>query len=229
MFKSLICKYKHGILFLYAFIYIPWFMYLEKTVVSEYHVIHMKLDDYIPFNEIFIVPYMLWFLYIGLTVLYFFFTDVKEFKKLCLFLFTGMTIFLIISTVYPNGHNLRPAYFAEENIFTMAVKKLYATDTSTNLFPSIHVFNSVASCIAIANSEKLKMKKWVQTGALILTVSIVCSTVFLKQHSIFDVFTALGLIAVLYPLIYRTEYVISKIKAKSFKPESGEQPEHNTI
>ena len=64
--KNFIKKYKHAWVFLYAFIYMPWFMYLEKhiTADSEYHVIHSVLDDKIPFVEYFIVPYLLWFVFI---------------------------------------------------------------------------------------------------------------------------------------------------------------------
>ena len=45
--KNFIKKYKHAWVFLYAFIYMPWFMYLEKhiTAESEYHVIHSVLED----------------------------------------------------------------------------------------------------------------------------------------------------------------------------------------
>ena len=53
--KNFIKKYKHAWVFLYAFIYMPWFMYLEKhiTADSEYHVIHSVLDDKIPFVVVF--------------------------------------------------------------------------------------------------------------------------------------------------------------------------------
>ena len=103
--KNFIKKYKHAWVFLYAFIYMPWFMYLEKhiTAESEYHVIHSVLDDKIPFVEYFIVPYLLWFVFIAAVFLYFFFTDVEGFYKLAKLSFIGMTIFLLISTVFPNG------------------------------------------------------------------------------------------------------------------------------
>ena len=68
--KNFIKKYKHAWVFLYAFIYMPWFMYLEKhiTADSEYHVIHSVLDDKIPFVEYFIVPYLLWFVFIAANI-----------------------------------------------------------------------------------------------------------------------------------------------------------------
>lgn len=203
--KAFISRYKHGWTLLYGFIYLPWFMFLEKHVVSGYNIVHMDIDDKIPFIEFFVVPYFLWFAYIAVTLMYFFFTDVKSYYKMCIFLFSGMTIFLIISTVYPNGHHLRPEVFARDNIFVDMVKFLYNTDTPTNLFPSIHVYNSIGTHIAIAKSEKLKDNKIIRGGSFILMTSIILSTVFLKQHSMFDVLTAFFLSIVLYVIVYRDE------------------------
>ncbi len=216
-------RYRHGwILPAYACLYLPWFMHLERTVTKHYHLIHMRADDLIPFNEIFIIPYFLWFLYISTTVLYFLFTNKYDFYRICLFLFTGMTIFLIVSTVYPNGHHLRPASFTRDNVFTQMVASLYRTDTSTNLFPSIHVYNSLGAHFAVLNSERLTNKKWIRFGSLILCVSIILSTVFLKQHSVFDVITAFIMAAVMYAVVYfmdfstYTERRRSRIKAEHY-------------
>ena len=78
----------------------------------------MEIDDYIPFCEYFIVPYLLWFFYIAAVVLYIAFKEKQDFGKMCAFLYTGMTIFLIVSKVFPNGHFLRPSSFENDNIFT---------------------------------------------------------------------------------------------------------------
>lgn len=210
--KKLIQKYRHGFLFLYAFIYLPWFMYLEKTVTKHYHVIHMDIDDKIPFIEYFIIPYMLWFLYVSGVVLYLFLKDTSGFYKCCAFLFTGMTLFLIISTLYPNGHQLRPEYFERNNIFVQAVQALYQTDTSTNIFPSIHVYNSIGAHIAIMQNDRLRQNKWITGGSFILMVSICMATVFLKQHSMFDVITGLILAFVMYEVVYKVDYVAIRNK-----------------
>ena len=146
-------KYKHGLLLLYFLIYLPWFQYLEKKVTVHFNVIHMAIDDYIPFIEFFVIPYFLWFFYIAFAMAYFFLHSTTDWYKLCAFLFTGMTVFLIFSTIYPNGQYLRPTTFARDNICVDLVKWLYATDTPTNLFPSIHVYNSLGVHIAIINSE----------------------------------------------------------------------------
>lgn len=72
--QRLIRKYGHIWILGYTFIYIPWFLHLEKTVTRNYHIMHSELDDLIPFNEYFIIPYLLWFAYVGITIAYFFFT-----------------------------------------------------------------------------------------------------------------------------------------------------------
>jgi membrane-associated phospholipid phosphatase len=203
--KELLKKYKHAWVFLYAFIYMPWFLYLENHVTTGYHIIHTKIDEMIPFVEFFIVPYYLWFAFVAVTVLYFFFTDVPEFYKLVTFLFSGMTIFLIISTFFPNGLMLRPDTFARDNIFVDMVKMLYRADTATNVFPSIHVFNSIGVGIAISRSQALKKYPKVQLSAYILSGSIILATMFLKQHSVVDVLGAVIMSIVLYQVVYVTE------------------------
>ena len=185
----------------------PWLSWLEKHVTSNYFVIHSVFDDYIPFIEIFIIPYLLWFVYVSGTVLYFFFTDKQGFYRICTLLITGMTLFLIICTIFPNGLNLRPSTFARDNIFVDLVRFIYRADTSTNVLPSLHVYNSIGCYIAIRNSQKLRQYKWVQNGSLVLTVSIVLSTMFLKQHSVVDVIAAIVMIYFIYQFVYIPEQV----------------------
>jgi membrane-associated phospholipid phosphatase len=202
--KPFMIKYKHGVILSYFFIYMAWFTYLERTVTTKFHPIYSKLDNFIPFNEYFLIPYLLWFFYIFVTVAYFLLTSKTDFYKCCAYLFIGMTVCLIIYTIWPNGHYLRvnPEALGRENIFITVISKLYSIDTATNVFPSIHVFNSVGALIAINKSEKLRRIKWLQGSAFVLTVFICMSTVFLKQHSILDIFGALVLNIIMYFIIY---------------------------
>lgn len=72
--KRFISKYRHGLVIaLYSIIYILLFSYLEHRPVHSYHIVHTVFDDWIPFCEFFIVPYMLWFPYMILAVIYFIF------------------------------------------------------------------------------------------------------------------------------------------------------------
>ncbi len=200
--RDVLYRYRHGWILSYLLIYLAWFAYLEQTVTRRFHVVHMAVDDYIPFIEVFIIPYLLWFGYVAAAIAYFFFKDVQDYYKLCIFLFVGMTVFLVASTVYPNGHCLRPRVIERDNIFVDMVKALYLVDTPTNLFPSIHVYNSIGVHISIMQSKRLKGKKWLRRGSFVLMASIVAATMFLKQHSVFDVLTGVVMAAVMYTLVY---------------------------
>lgn len=223
--KHLYQKYKHAIpLILSGALYLSWFFYLEETVTKKYRVIHMEMDNYIPFCEIFVVPYFLWFFYVAAEVIYFFFKNKDDYYRTCIFLFTGMFIFLIISTLWPNGHHLRPVTMPRDNIFTQMIAGLYKTDTPTNLWPSIHVYNSIGAHLAIARSREFANKKWIRIGSLILSTSIVFSTVLIKQHSVFDVLTAFILATVMYHVVYRFDLIVAvrEIRSKKkTKPQIG--------
>lgn len=198
--------YKHGfIIIAYGIFYMAGFQYLENHIQHNYHIVHTILDDYIPFCEYFIVPYLLWFPFLFSTVVYFIFfnPDKQEYyqyiKNLCM----GMTVFLAVSYLYPNGHQLRPEVFARDNLFVGLVKILYSADTCTNILPSIHVFNSLAAYMAVSRCQALKQHTWAKTGTLILVIAIILSTMFLKQHSVVDVILGMAMAGMGYLFFYQ--------------------------
>ncbi len=188
---------------IYAVIYLTAFFYLERRG-GAVHEIKFWIDDYIPFCEIFIIPYLMWFGYVALTVLFLCIRDKEEGERLVLFLMLGMTVFIIVSAVYPNGHHLRPAAFSRDNVFTRMTAALYAADTPTNVLPSIHVYNSAAVMIAVRKSRCFRGHKLASGFMMALGVSIICATVLLKQHSMVDVALAFILSGLMYPICYRT-------------------------
>ena len=182
--------YKHGAwIVAYLVFYMLGFFILENAGHRHYHIIHSVIDDLIPFNEYFIIPYYLWFFYVAAGVLWFVFwcKNHSEYYKMVSALAIGMTIFLVVSCVFPNAQDLRPTEFLHHNMFTDMVQTLYRTDTPTNVLPSIHVFNSLIIFFAINGSQQLQKYRLVRMGALVLTVLIILSTMFLKQHSVVDV------------------------------------------
>lgn len=201
-------KYKYAWPLLYVFIYMPWFIILEKIYTADYpglHIIHSVLDDYIPFNEWFIIPYVLWYLYIPAIYVFLFYHSKNEFYRLCAFEFTGMTLALLFCTIYPNGLNLRPEVLHHDNILSYFVQFIYHNDTSTNVCPSMHVFGTLAAHICLVKSPHMRYsntRKWIKVFSAIMAVLICISTVTLKQHSIIDVFAAIGLTIVLYFVVF---------------------------
>ena len=104
-------------------------------------------------------------------------------------LFAGMTIALACYVILPTGLDLRPYRVYGSDIFAQAVRMLYATDTPLNVCPSIHVFNSVTLMMAYYRSRIFETpgRRWMRPASAVLCVSIIASTVLLKQHSCIDV------------------------------------------
>lgn len=206
MVRSFIKKYGTKLIVpVFMLFYLVSFKFLESRINYRFHVIQTGIDNYIPFCEYFIIPYFLWFFYIAATVIWFMFMnkDEKEYLQIIANLGIGMTLFILISWLYPNGHFLRPLTFPRDNIFTQMVRMLYKIDTPTNILPSIHVYNSIAAFIGIAHCQKLKKHPVIVGSSFILTVLIVASTVFLKQHTVIDVVSAFILNFIVYLLVYR--------------------------
>lgn len=199
--KEKIYKYSPLAVLMYFPIYSIWFATLEKINVNV-NIIYSPLDALIPFWEVFVIPYLLWFGYVAIVMVYFMFTSRRDFVRTGMFLLVGMTICLIIYTVFPNGIDMKPTEFARDNFMVDIVKYIYSVDTPTNVLPSIHCLNSIGIHIGIMKSRKLSKNKVACTASAILAGSICLSTVFIKQHSILDMFAAIALSIPLYYMAY---------------------------
>lgn len=187
----------------YCAFYVLGFSLVEHRQMRPY-IIHTRWDDLIPFCEYFIVPYLLWFFFVMGCIIWFgaFQSSEREYHSLTRNLAFGCTLFLLLSAVFPNGQDLRPV-LTGDNVFQQLVMQLYRSDTSTNVFPSIHVFNSVACCTAVLRNHRLRCCRLISGGTVVLTVAIILSTVFLKQHTVVDVCGAFVLNAFTDRLFYQ--------------------------
>lgn len=210
-FRAFIRKYKHiGWFLLYSAFYMPAFRIIEQAGHVHYHIIHTWLDEKIPFCRFFIVPYFLWFGFIGAGIAWFVICckSRDEYYKLISMLMIGMTVFVVVSVVYPNRLDLRPSSVEGNDIFSILCRYLYRTDTPTNVLPSIHVYNSMAVCYAVNGNAELRKRKRIIAGTDVLTLLIILSTMFLKQHSVIDVSMGIVMSVVLQVIcdrIFETE------------------------
>ena len=194
MKRSWLARHPIGFMALYFLLYLSAFNFLETQIsMPRVLLVHCRLDDLIPFCKYAILPYFAWFAWIPFTLFYLLWKAPREdFWRLCLPLFSGMTIALACYAVLPTALDLRPYWVPGSDIFAQTVRFLYRTDTATNVCPSIHVFNSVTLLLAYYRSRifDAPRRRWMRPAAAVLCISIVCSTVLLKQHSCIDV--ALG-------------------------------------
>ena len=182
--------------------YLLAFFLLEAFISGDgsYWSSYIFLDDYIPFLEGFVIFYCLWYPFMIIPGLYLFFKDIPEFKKYIWYLICAFAICFAVYILIPNGQDLRPAVFERNNIFTGIVGLIYSADTNTNVFPSMHVAGALGAAAAFFRTDGLKKYRAV---SVITAVLICASTVFIKQHSLLDVFGGIVVWLISYIAVYR--------------------------
>ncbi|MDR1131591.1 MAG: phosphatase PAP2 family protein [Oscillospiraceae bacterium] len=191
---------RQWIMMLYLPIHLLWYFILERSVTTDYYPISCALDGLIPFCEWFIFPYFLWFPYMVAAGFYFLFRDDEAFEQYLLSLFLGFFICTFTCSVFPNGQDLRQAGH-DTNLAAQIVNWTQAFDTNTNVFPSMHVVGAVCAAYAITRSRRLRPKRWLQILNWALCLTIVCATVFIKQHSVLDIFAGVAVSVIAIVLV----------------------------
>lgn len=164
----------------------------ENLIPAEKcNVIHSPLDDIIPFNELFVIPYVFWYVLIVITLLYFAVYAPESFKRFMTFIIVTQVVAMAVYIIYPSRQDLRPEDFPRDNVLTALMGIIYKFDTNTGVCPSLHVAYSLG--IASAWLKERDVSAWWKTFVVIAVVFICLSTMFVKQHSAVDVFWALPL------------------------------------
>ena len=146
--RSWFARHPISFMALYTVFYLTAFHWLEVNITVPAIWVHCQLDDVIPFCKYAIVPYFAWFAWIPFTLFYLLrHGERSDFWRVCLCLFTGMTIALSCYVLLPTGLALRPYRVYGSDIFARLVRMLYAVDSSKNVCPSIHVLNTVTLMI----------------------------------------------------------------------------------
>lgn len=183
-------------------IYLAFFLFLERFKLGDtYAVVWCPLDDRIPFCEFFVLAYFAWFVFMAAVHVYTIFRAPDAYRKMMQFFAVTFGITTVIYFFWPTCQNLRPAHFPRSNVFTTVVGWLYAIDTPTNVCPSLHVIGSMAALLGAWWVKGLDRPLY-RALLCLLTVLIILSTVFLKQHSAVDVLAAAPVCAVGYLVTY---------------------------
>lgn len=167
---------------------------LNKASASGENIIKTFIDDFIPFNKYFIVPYMLWYGYVAFFIALLCIYSEENYYKLILSINLGMMISYLIYYTFPTTV-VRPTIVGND-IFSNMILSLYQRDNPFNCFPSIHVLNSLL--VAIYVNEEKKIDKGFKIICSVFCILIMLSTMFIKQHFFLDVISATLIAYVLY-------------------------------
>ena len=202
--------YRHVLLLLYWPAYGLLFLAVERLLAMDsYTPVHCALDDMIPFNEWFLLPYLFWFVYMAGALVYTFFFDVPSFRRMMVFIMVTYSVTIAVYLLWPTCQQLRPDTFPRDNLLTRFLGWFYTFDTNTNVCPSIHVLGAVAVSAAAWDSPRFRTGPW-RTAFSAMTALICISTVFIKQHSVLDVLAALPLSVVGWAAAWRASPVREK-------------------
>jgi hypothetical protein len=168
----------------YFVLHTALYAYLTRATISR-HVIHVPLDDMIPYVPAFVIPYYIWFALVAGTLAYYLLKKPEWFGRLCAVLFVGMAICDLVFVLYPSSVQLWPKDTGD-GILARLVDIVYTMDRPVNVFPSIHVGSSVGIFWVNLRSGLFRGKPARFAVSFLLTVSIWLSTMFIKQHSVID-------------------------------------------
>ena len=161
-------------------------------IASKYHYnFSTKYDDMIPFIPCVIIIYSLF----GFGQwIYSYCLAACEDKKTVMYIFgaeiiakiPSMIIFILIPTTM-----IRPVP-AGRDIFSFFVRMVYSIDSPDMLFPSFHVLESyliLRTCHLVRHAPK-----WYRPATLIISLMVILSVLFVKQHVIVDIFAAIAVV-----------------------------------
>ncbi|MDR3239631.1 MAG: phosphatase PAP2 family protein [Clostridiales bacterium] len=196
--------YRHFLALLTLVPVLLWFQCLEAFIVPKYTV-GIALDQKIPFIPWFVIPYVVWFLFIAFGLCYTGLRSKENFYKLVIFLGGAMSIAYLLYTLFPNQQALRP-HITENGLLSAWVKWVYTVDTPTNVCPSVHVLNAFAVSAALLHTKEFARSKARTLFVAVYFVLVCLSTIFIKQHSVVDVICGLLIGLLFYIPLYRIKY-----------------------
>jgi membrane-associated phospholipid phosphatase len=193
-------KIKDNILSLSLLLTIPLFHVFYVILNNSSRGVHSvatELDRTIPFIEEFIIPYVLWYAFIFIIFGYLCLKERPLYYKTLIAYLMGVGICYIIyyffQTVVP-----RPTVVSDDWITSLVVY-IYKSDAPYNGFPSIHVLTTYIMMKAI---NKCQINRWITICIYALGVLIIASTLFVKQHVLYDVISATLLGAIIFRWVY---------------------------
>lgn len=199
-------QYRHLLLLLGWIAYFLLYFLTENLIPEENcNPVWCKLDDVIPFNEWFVIPYVGWYLLIVFSLGYFALYNIENFKGLQTYIMITQAVAMMIYIIWPSRQDLRPTEFERENVLTWIMGIIYAADTNTGVCPSLHVAYSLG--IASTWLKEKSASVFLKVVVVVFVFFVCISVAFTKQHSVIDIYAALPVCLLAEIIVYGKYYI----------------------
>jgi len=160
---------------------------IVKIFQHDIHNVNLYIDDKIPFLSFFVSFYVIWYVLLILIPVLLYKKDYDKLREYayvyCVCGLISTFIFLLFPTT------ITRAIIVDDSIPNKVVEYIYKFDNPPlNCFPSLHALESMLWIFYVGFN-----KKYSKITRIIITficVGIILSTLFIKQHSIIDIFGA---------------------------------------
>ena len=155
-----------------------------------------NVDKTIPFLKIFILPYITWYGYITIGLIYLCVKNRKTYYTSLISLNIGLAICYIIYAFFQT--TVPRPIVTDSDILSKLVTMIYKHDNPFNCFPSMHVTTTYILMKGINDTEN---NKFISFLFNIIGILIIISTQFVKQHVVLDLIFAMLLCEVIYRVV----------------------------
>ena len=185
------------------------FYLLSKIIQGEANLLNNFIDDKIPFIIYFIIPYCIWYLMLFLVPYLLYLKDKNNFIRYTLSFIFLVIISNIIFIAYPTTV-IRPEV-SNDTILGLLTNFIYDMDTpALNCLPSLHCGISMLWILCTFNNSKLKKYEYLIIS--IISIIIMLSTLFIKQHVIIDLLLGNIISTIIYIIVIKIKKVNLKTK-----------------
>ena len=120
---------------------------------TERHDIQVDLDYAIPFIKEFVIPYVLWYVFIIATFMCYLIHDHKDLVEIGIYDVIGLIICCLIFVIYPTEITFRPEVVDGNGLCSDLVRWIFSADRPYNVLPSAHCYEATAIFIGIMSSR----------------------------------------------------------------------------
>lgn len=184
--------------------------FISKLLQGDLNLVGNVIDTKIPFVPAFFIPYCIWYLMIFIIPYYLYCKDKDKFIKYTMAYILCSMIGNIVFISYPSTV-ARPTVTGTD-IFSLIAKFIYWIDTPTNCFPSLHCAISMLFILYICESKNTNIIT--KISVCIISILIMLSTLFTKQHVVVDFISGDILALIVYLIVKPSKKLPNYIKTK---------------